>query len=170
MTLKQVTSPPWNSKEMVWASRWSVALRAFYSFFLWNFRPRLVRALLVRMHKYSQYSIHFYLKIIGVNGLSQAPNKNVFFPSPSDGISSRWQLVLVPMALALAKMALKLQVHGNPMARCSCPVPEVFRSKPWVFWWCWEEREKNGKVYDLSETNITRRPSQKETHLPTPVF
>ena len=55
MTLKQVTSPPWNSKEMVWASRWSVALRAFYrqilsltySFFLWNFRPRLVRALLV---------------------------------------------------------------------------------------------------------------------------
>ena len=33
MTSKQVTSPPWNSrsKEMVWASRWSVALRAFYS-------------------------------------------------------------------------------------------------------------------------------------------
>ena len=36
MTSKQVTSPPWNSrrlvhsKEMVWASRWSVALRAFY--------------------------------------------------------------------------------------------------------------------------------------------
>ena len=53
---KQVTSPPWNSrrlvhsKEMVWASRWSVALRTFYrqilsllysSFFFWNFRPRL---------------------------------------------------------------------------------------------------------------------------------
>ena len=43
---------------MVWASRWSVALRAFYrqilsltySFFLWNFRPRLVRALLVYIH------------------------------------------------------------------------------------------------------------------------
>ena len=36
VTSKQVTSPPWNSrrlvhsKEMVWASRWSVALRAFY--------------------------------------------------------------------------------------------------------------------------------------------
>ena len=36
MTWKQVTSPPWNgrrlvhSKEMVWASRWSVALRTFY--------------------------------------------------------------------------------------------------------------------------------------------
>ena len=36
MTSKQVTSPPWksrrlvHSKEMVWASRWSVALRAFY--------------------------------------------------------------------------------------------------------------------------------------------
>ena len=59
---KQVTSPPWNSrrlvhsKEMVWASRWSVALRTFYrqilsllysSFFLWNFRPRLARELLV---------------------------------------------------------------------------------------------------------------------------
>ena len=55
MTSKQVTSPPWNSrrlvhsKEMVWASRWSVALRTFYrqilsllysSFFFWNFRPR----------------------------------------------------------------------------------------------------------------------------------
>ena len=59
---KQVTSPPWNSrrlvhsKEMVWASRWSVALRTFYrqilsllysSFFFWNFRPRLARELLV---------------------------------------------------------------------------------------------------------------------------
>ena len=61
-TSKHQTSPPWNGrrlvhrKEMVWASRWSVALRAFYReflflwlivFFLWNFRPRLVRALLV---------------------------------------------------------------------------------------------------------------------------
>ena len=60
---KQVTSPPWNSrrlvhsKDMVWASRWSVALRTFYrqilsllysSFFFWNFRPRLARELLVR--------------------------------------------------------------------------------------------------------------------------
>ena len=59
---KQVTSPPWNSrrqvhsKEVVWASRWSVALRTFYrqilsllysSFFFWNFRPRLARELLV---------------------------------------------------------------------------------------------------------------------------
>ena len=56
------TSPPWNgrrlvhSKEMIWASRWSVALRTFYrqilsvlysSFPFGNFRPRLVRALLV---------------------------------------------------------------------------------------------------------------------------
>ena len=56
-------SPPWNSrrlvhsKEMVWASRWSVALRTFYkqilsllyiSFFFWNFRPRLPRELLVQ--------------------------------------------------------------------------------------------------------------------------
>ena len=59
------TSPPWNSrrlvhsKEMVWASRWSVALRTFYrqilsllysSFFFWNFRPRLARELLVYIH------------------------------------------------------------------------------------------------------------------------
>ncbi len=59
------TSPPWNSrrlvqsKEMVWASRWSVALRAFYrqilsllytTFFLWNFRPRLARELLVYIY------------------------------------------------------------------------------------------------------------------------
>ena len=58
LTSKQVTSPPWNSrrlvhgKEMVWASRWSVALRTFYrhilsllysSFFFWNFRPPLAR-------------------------------------------------------------------------------------------------------------------------------
>ena len=62
MTSKQVTLPPWNSrklvhsKAMVWAWRWSVALRTFYrqilsllysSFFFWNFRPRLARELLV---------------------------------------------------------------------------------------------------------------------------
>ena len=62
MTSKQVTSPPWNgrrlvhSKEMVWASRWSVALRTFYrqilalvysSFPFWNFRPQLARELFV---------------------------------------------------------------------------------------------------------------------------
>ena len=50
--IQQVTSPPWNSKEIVWASRWSVALPTFYrqilsllySFFcFWNFRPRLAR-------------------------------------------------------------------------------------------------------------------------------
>ena len=59
------TSPPWNSrrlvhsKEMVCASRWSVALRAFYrqilsllytTFFFWNFRPRLARELLVTLY------------------------------------------------------------------------------------------------------------------------
>ena len=57
MTSKQVTSRPWNSrrlvhsKEMAWASRWSVALRAFYRqilsssnckdfFFKWHRPPR----------------------------------------------------------------------------------------------------------------------------------
>ena len=57
MTSKPVTSPPWNSrrlvhsKEMAWASRWSVALRAFYRqilsssnckdfFFKWHRPPR----------------------------------------------------------------------------------------------------------------------------------
>ena len=60
-TSKHKTSPPWNgrrlvhSKEMIWASRWSVALRTFYrqilsvlysSFPFGNFRPRLVRVLL----------------------------------------------------------------------------------------------------------------------------
>ena len=64
MTSKQVTSPPWNSrrlvhsKEMVWASRWSVALRAFYRqilsltyrFFSLKLPPRLVRALLVNVY------------------------------------------------------------------------------------------------------------------------
>ena len=58
----QNTSLQWSgrrlvhSKEMIWASRWSVALRTFYrqilsvlysSFPFGNFRPRLVRALLV---------------------------------------------------------------------------------------------------------------------------
>ena len=55
ITSKHMTSQPWNSrrlvhtKKLVWASRWSVALRTFYrqilsllytSFFFWNFRPR----------------------------------------------------------------------------------------------------------------------------------
>ena len=51
------------SKEMIWALRWSVALRTFYrqilsllysSFPFGNFRPRLVRALLV--YKYMGYN------------------------------------------------------------------------------------------------------------------
>ena len=57
-TSKQVTtSPPWNgwrlvhSKNSVWASQWLVTLCTFYrqilsltySFFLWNFCPRLAR-------------------------------------------------------------------------------------------------------------------------------
>ena len=61
-TTKHKTSPPWkgrrlvHSKEMIWASRWSVTMRTFYrqilsvlysSFPFGNFRPRLVRALLV---------------------------------------------------------------------------------------------------------------------------
>ena len=66
MTSKQVTSPPWNSrrlvhsKEMAWASRWSVALRAFYRqilsssnckdfFFKWHRPPRkLAKEVLVK--------------------------------------------------------------------------------------------------------------------------
>ena len=73
---KQVTSPPWNSrrlvhsKDMVWASRWSVALRTFYrqilsllysSFFFWNFRPRLARELLVKKVKYNPECVYLYL-------------------------------------------------------------------------------------------------------------
>ena len=72
------TSPPWNSrrlvhsKEMVCASRWSVALRAFYrqilsllytTFFFWNFRPRLARELLV----YIIVIIHIILLFLGVD-------------------------------------------------------------------------------------------------------
>ena len=71
---KQVTSPPWNSrrlvhsKEMVWASRWSVALRTFYrqilsllygSFSFWSFRPRLARELLVWLYNYNIYTLNF---------------------------------------------------------------------------------------------------------------
>ena len=61
MTLKQVTSPPWNCKEMVWASRWSVALRAFYrqilsltySFFSLKLPPPACPALLVYIKRKS---------------------------------------------------------------------------------------------------------------------
>ena len=64
-TSKQVTtSPPWNgwrlvhSKNSVWASQWLVTLCTFYrqilslpySFFLWNFRPRLARLYLYSIH------------------------------------------------------------------------------------------------------------------------
>ena len=73
-TSKHKTSPPWNgrrlvhSKEMIWASRWSVALRTFYrqilsvlysSFPFRNFRPRLVRALLVYT-VYLSFSVYIY--------------------------------------------------------------------------------------------------------------
>ena len=72
LTSKHKTSPPWNgrrlvhSKEMIWASRWSVALRTFYrqilfvlysSFPFGNFRPRLVRALLVYSCKLQAYHL-----------------------------------------------------------------------------------------------------------------
>ena len=76
MTSKQVTSPPWNSrrlvhsKEMVWASRWSVALSTFYrqilsllysSFFFWNLRPRLARELLVSLYFFEIILLMFFL-------------------------------------------------------------------------------------------------------------
>ena len=76
-TSKHKTSPPWNgrrlvhSKEMIWASRWSVALRTFYrqilsvlysSFPFGNFRPRLVRALLVSTYIY----IFYITKYLGI--------------------------------------------------------------------------------------------------------
>ena len=75
-TSKHKTSPPWkgrrlvHSKEMIWASRWSVTMRTFYrqilsvlysSFPFGNFRPRLVRALLVFNYFF------FVVKIWGLN-------------------------------------------------------------------------------------------------------
>ena len=76
-TSKHKTSPPWNgrrlvhSKEMIWASRWSVALRTFYrqilsvlysSYPFGNFRPRLVRALLVYESSSSPH-LFYYLRL-----------------------------------------------------------------------------------------------------------
>ena len=76
-TSKHKTSPPWNgrrlvhSKEMIWASRWSVAVRTFYrqilsvlysSFPFGNFRPRLVRALLVNHYKPSILGYPYFRK------------------------------------------------------------------------------------------------------------
>jgi len=63
---------------MIWASRWSVALRTFYrqilsvlysSFPFGNFRPRLVRALLVHhklyiLYKYDMNFIIYYILYI----------------------------------------------------------------------------------------------------------
>ena len=83
MTSKQVTSPPWSSKrlvhskEMVWASRWSVALRTFYrqirsllysSFLFWNFRPRLARELLVKLSWFCGSGFCVLQWCIGVDG------------------------------------------------------------------------------------------------------
>ena len=57
---------------MIWASRWSVALRTFYrqilsvlysSFPFGNFRPRLVRALLVHVYGF----IHIYTYYVYVS-------------------------------------------------------------------------------------------------------
>ena len=90
MTSKQVTSPPWNSrrlahsKELVWASRWSVALRAFYRqilsllyvvlFFFWKFRPRLARELLVYVCEMLLYHFDQWTLVI-----------SIFSPSPPVG-------------------------------------------------------------------------------------
>ena len=85
---KQVTSPPWNSrrlvhsKDMVWASRWSVALRTFYrqilsllysSFFFWNFRPRLARELLV----YNMIAYFWFIPFFPIFP-TKHPGMNVF--------------------------------------------------------------------------------------------
>ena len=86
MTSEQVTSPPWSSrrlvhsKEMVWASRWSVALRTFsigkfflcyIAFFFWNFRPRLARKLfayyLIGTNIYIIWYLIFYFLFIQYN-------------------------------------------------------------------------------------------------------
>ena len=80
ITLKHMTSQPWNGRrlvhteKLVWASRWSVALRTFYrqilsllyiSFPFWNFRPRLARELLVDSSK-QLGKIHQQFNTIGI--------------------------------------------------------------------------------------------------------
>ena len=61
---------------MIWASRWSVALRTFYrqilsvlysSFPFGNFRPRLVRVLLVHLYVYT--NCHCHSKTLGLENL-----------------------------------------------------------------------------------------------------
>ena len=90
---KQVTSPPWNSrrlvhsKDMVWASRWSVALRTFYrqilsllytSFFFWNFRPRLARELLVAFKFVYTCLYHRYQDLAIIAFHTTTPHPKVF--------------------------------------------------------------------------------------------
>ena len=92
-TSKHKTSPPWkgrrlvHSKEMIWASRWSVTMRTFYrqilsvlysSFPFGNFRPRLVRALLVS--NIGKYSIHQQYQDVFFFQLPAACHPN--FPCP----------------------------------------------------------------------------------------
>ena len=76
------------SKEMIWALRWSVALRTFYrqilsllysSFPFGNFRPRLVRALLV-YHLY----IAFFWGLYNPYHPLQEPEKSTDKEDPKD--------------------------------------------------------------------------------------
>ena len=78
-TSKQVTaSPPWNgwrlvhSNNSVWASQWLVTLCTFYrqilsltySFFLWNFRPRLARLYLYIAGSPQRRHIYIYMDLL----------------------------------------------------------------------------------------------------------
>ena len=71
------------SKEMIWALRWSVALRTFYrqilsllysSFPFGNFRPRLVRALLVSLCFQTPAEVEGLL-VVGFRGPITSKNK-----------------------------------------------------------------------------------------------
>ena len=123
MTSKQVTSPsPWNSrrlihsKEMVWASRWSVALRTLYrqvlsllysSFFFWNFRPRLARELLVLNIEYNPIRVLVNgLLIFGIRFGSS---------NPAFGVQKSWLLQWKPCweGLLIAAYLLPNQRLGH---------------------------------------------------------
>ena len=114
----------------------------------------------------------FFLKIIGVNGLNQAPKKNVFhftkwweFPTVGSWCSSLWHLHWPRWPWSYKCTATQWPGAAARSRKCF-----VRNRGFWGFGGAEKRGKKTGKYTTLSETNITRKPSQKETHLPTPLF
>ena len=118
MTSKQVTSPPWNSrrlvhsKEMAWASRWSVALRAFYKqilsssnckdfFFKWHRPPRkLAKEVFVKFipAKEKTRFAKEWRKVLAKDHVIRIDSHEVFNTAQMVSVHSRVACMLCPEA------------------------------------------------------------------------